>query len=133
MAKWKDRYRYCLCYDIVPVFCGRRGAQENKNSASVGAEIAQSVQRLATGWAVRGSNPGGGEIFRIRPDRPWGPPSLLHIGYRVFPRVKRPGRGADHPPPSSAEVEGRVELYIYSPSRFSWPVLGRSLPLLQPM
>jgi hypothetical protein len=23
----------------------------------------QSVQRLATGWVARGSNPGGGEIF----------------------------------------------------------------------
>jgi hypothetical protein len=32
------------------------------------AGIAQSVQRLATGWTVRGSNPGGGEIFRRRPD-----------------------------------------------------------------
>ena len=41
------------------------------------AGIVQSVQRLATGWTVRGSNPGGGEIFRTRPDRPWGPPSLL--------------------------------------------------------
>jgi hypothetical protein len=27
------------------------------------------------------------------------------------------------PTPSSAEVEGRVELYIYSPSGPSWPVL----------
>jgi hypothetical protein len=61
--------------------------------------------RLATGWTVRGSNPGGGEIFRTRPDRPWGPPSLLYSGYRVFAGVKRPGRGADHPPPPSAEVE----------------------------
>jgi hypothetical protein len=26
--------------------------------------------RLATGWTVRGSNPGGGEIFRTRSDRP---------------------------------------------------------------
>jgi len=26
----------------------------------------------------------GGEIFRTRPDRPWGPPRLLHNGYRVF-------------------------------------------------
>jgi hypothetical protein len=26
-----------------------------------------------------GSNPGGGEIFRSRPDRPWGPPSLLSL------------------------------------------------------
>ena len=32
---------------------------------------------------VRGSNPGGGEIFRTNPDRPWGPPSLLYNGYRV--------------------------------------------------
>ena len=42
----------------------------------------------------------GGEIFRARPDRHWGPPSLLYNGYRVsFPGVKRPGRGVDHPPP----------------------------------
>jgi len=34
------------------------------------------------GWTVRGSNRGGGEIFRTRPDR--GPPSLLYNGYRVF-------------------------------------------------
>ena len=25
-----------------------------------------------------------GEIFPIHPDRPWGPPSLLYDGYRVF-------------------------------------------------
>ena len=35
--------------------------------------------------AVLGSNPGGGEIFRTRPDRLWGPPSLLDNGCRVFP------------------------------------------------
>ena len=35
-----------------------------------------------------------------------GPPSLLYNGYRVFPRgLKRPGRGVDHPTPSSAEVK----------------------------
>ena len=32
--------------------------------------VAQSVQRLPTGWTDRGSNPGGGEIFRTSPDRP---------------------------------------------------------------
>jgi hypothetical protein len=37
---------------------------------------------IATGWTVRGSNPGGGEIFRSRPHRLWGPPSLLYNGYR---------------------------------------------------
>jgi hypothetical protein len=47
------------------------------------AGIAQSVQRLATGCTVRGSNPGGDEIFRTRLHRPGGPPSLLYNGYRV--------------------------------------------------
>jgi hypothetical protein len=40
-----------------------------------------------------------------------------------FPRVKRPKRGVDHPPPSSAEVKEIVELYIYSPFGFTCPVL----------
>jgi len=38
----------------------------------------------------------GGEIFRTCPDRPWGSPSLLYNGYRVFPGGKEwPGRDAD--------------------------------------
>jgi len=37
---------------------------------------------------VWGSNSGMGEIFRNRPDQPWGPPSLLYNGYWVFPRGK---------------------------------------------
>jgi hypothetical protein len=49
------------------------------------AGIAQSVLRLATGWTVRGSNPGEGEIFRTCPDRPWCPPRLLYNGYRICP------------------------------------------------
>jgi hypothetical protein len=47
----------------------------------------------------------GGEIFRTCPDRPWGPPSLLYNGYRVFPGGKdQPGRDADPSLPSSAVV-----------------------------
>jgi hypothetical protein len=57
-------------------------------------------------------------------------PTLLYNGYRVsFPVVKRPGRGVDHPPPSSAGVKQTVQLYLYSTSGPSWPVIGRSLPL----
>jgi len=37
------------------------------------------------GWTVRGWDPGGGEIFRTRPDPPCRPSSLLYSGYRVFP------------------------------------------------
>jgi hypothetical protein len=58
------------------------------------AGTAQSVQQLATGWAVLGSNPGSGNrysLLHIRPDRPYAPPSLLCRGYRgSFPRVERP-------------------------------------------
>jgi hypothetical protein len=34
--------------------------------------------------------------------------------------VKRPGREADHSPPSSAEVKVCVELYFHSPNTPSW-------------
>ena len=91
--------------------------------------IAQSVRRLATGWKVRGLNPGGGEIFGTFPDRPWGPPSLLYNGYRVFPGDKAAEAWRSPPtPPSRAEVKGRVELYLYSSSGPSWPVVGWTLP-----
>jgi hypothetical protein len=83
---------------------------------------------MDTGWTARGSNSIGREIFRTRPDRAWGPPSLLYNWYRVsFLGVKRPGRGVDHPPQSSVEVKERVELYLYYPSGSSRPVLGWTL------
>jgi len=51
-------------------------------------------------------------------------PASYTMGNGSFPGLKRPGRGVDHPPSSCAEIKGRVELYICSPSRPSWPVLG---------
>jgi len=41
--------------------------------------------------------PLGGVIFPTFPDRPWGPPSLLYNGYRLFPAVKS-GRGVNLTP-----------------------------------
>jgi len=38
-----------------------------------------SVQRHAMGRTVRGSNPGGGEIFGTRPDGLWGLTSLMSL------------------------------------------------------
>jgi hypothetical protein len=40
-------------------------------------------------------------------------PASYTTGIGSFPWVKRLRCGADHPPPSSAEVKERVELYVY--------------------
>ena len=77
--------------------------------------ITQSEQRLAAGWTVWRSNPGGGEIFHTRPDRPCCPPSHIYNMYWVsFLGTKGPGRGVNHPPPSGS----------------SWSALGRTLPFV---
>jgi len=56
-------------------------------------------------------------------------PASYTMGNRSFPGVKQPVRGIDHPPPYSAEVKERVEIYLCSTSGPSWPVTGRNLPL----
>jgi hypothetical protein len=71
---------------------------------------AQSVQRLREG-----------EIFRTTQ-------SLIQWVPGLFPRGKAVGGGVNRPPQSIAEVKEREELYLYSPSGPSWPLLGRTLP-----
>jgi len=69
--------------------------------------------------------PSGCEIICTCLDQPWDPPDLLYSEYRAsFPGVKQPGRGVEYPPPYSAEVKERVELYLYSHFGPSWLVLG---------
>ena len=63
------------------------------------ALVAQSIQQLATGWTVRGSKPGRGEIFCTRSYHSWCSSSLPYNGYRVSsPGVKRPGCGFNNTP-----------------------------------
>jgi hypothetical protein len=62
------------------------------------------LTRLATDWTVRGSNPGGVRFFAHVQTGPGSHPASCTVGTGSFPGVKRPGRGADHPSPSSAEV-----------------------------
>jgi hypothetical protein len=46
-----------------------------------------------------------------------------------FPRDEAAGCGVDHSPPSSTEFKERAELYLYSASGSSWPILGCALTL----
>jgi hypothetical protein len=72
------------------------------------------------------------EIFCIRADRFGTHPVSYTMSTGLFPGVKRPGRGVDQLPVSSAEIIERVQLYIYFHYGTSWPVLGRPLPLSSP-
>jgi hypothetical protein len=51
-----------------------------KSSVGITTRYGLDVRGIETQW--------GGEIFHIRPDRPWAPPRLLYNGYRVFPGSK---------------------------------------------
>ena len=87
---------------------------------------------IATRYGLDGpeiESRGGVEVFRTRPDRPKGAaqPSIQQVPC-LSPGVKRPGRGFDHPPPSSAKAKKRVELYVYSFSGPSLSILGRTVP-----
>ena len=88
-----------------------------------------SVCRLQPLYVTHYTTPSGDEIFCICSDQPWGPPSLLYNGYRVFPGGKAAGHGIDNPPPSSTEVKERVELHLNSLSGPLWPILQWTLPL----
>jgi hypothetical protein len=65
----------------------------------------------AVAWTIGVPFPTGGGIFslghRLQNERLWGPPSFLTNGCwgALSPKVKRPGRAADHSPPSTAEVK----------------------------
>ena len=60
----------------------------NKGTYFIVGPVAQSVYQLTISWKVRDRIPVGTRLS-ARPDWPWGPPSLMYNGYRVFPE----GRG----------------------------------------
>ena len=71
-----------------------------------------------------------GRNFSARPDMPWGPPSLLYNGYRVFSEGNvRPGRAADHSPPSSAVVMDDYSYNSTHPLGHNRACNGNALPL----
>jgi len=51
-------------------------------------------------------------------------PASYTMGTGSFLGIKRPEHGVDLPSPSITEAKERVELYLYSTSGPSWPVIG---------
>jgi len=97
------------------------------------ATIVQSLLLYYYYWV--GPDSSVGTAIRYGLDGPgietrWGPPSLLYIGYRVFPWGKTAGAWRRPPSSPSDEVKERVELYLYSPSGPSWPILGWTIIII---
>jgi hypothetical protein len=74
---------------------------------NVGAGVAQSVQCLTTNWTTRVRSPTEAEDFSSSFCVQTAHPASYPMGTGgYFPGGKaRPGRDADHSPPSSAEVK----------------------------
>jgi hypothetical protein len=91
-----------------------------------GAVIPQSVYRWATGWTIGvpgfDSRWGLGIFFFTASRTALGStqPPIQCVQGALSLGVKRPGREADHSPPSSAEVKESVELYLHYPNTPSW-------------
>ena len=85
------------------------------------------ICQLKIGWdtaadiAIRYGQDGSGipkrgEIFLPRPDRPCATPTALYNGYWVSsPGAKRPGSGANHPPPHLAPMLNEQYRYTSIP------------------
>jgi hypothetical protein len=93
------------------------------------AGIVLSVWRLTVVWTAGDRKPAGA-IFSTPVQTSPGPRLASYtVGTgSLFPVVARQGCGGNHPPPSTAEVKERVELYLCSPSGPTCRVLLSAVP-----
>jgi hypothetical protein len=113
-------------------------------SSFIMLNLTVQVMQFAIAALLPGSQPYSRAVLQIRlwagrgkrflcttesPDRRWGLLNLFTAYGAAFAGVQRSGRDVNHSPACGAEVKERVELYLYSPSRPSWLVLGWPLPL----
>ena len=101
------------------IFCRLFTTRGRDSSVGIATRYGLDGPAIESRWRARFSAP--------VQTGPGAHPASYTMGTGSFPTLKRPGRGVDHPPLSSAEVKERVELYLYSPPGPSWPVLGWTL------
>jgi len=113
-------HRYIIVMAVTELECSvlfQYGWQEGQVSAvGIVTHYGLDGPGIESRWGARFSTP-------IQ-SGPGAHPASCTMGTESFLGVKWHGRGIDHPHSSSAEVKERVELYLFSPSGPSWPVLG---------
>jgi hypothetical protein len=67
------------------------------SSVGIATDYGLDGARIESRWGAR-------FFVHVQTD-PGAHPASCTVGTGSFPGIKRPGRGADYPPPSSAEVE----------------------------
>ena len=95
-------------------------SSSNSGSGSAGGRGGGGSSSIPTRYGLDGSGIDCRWGARFSAPVQAGPGVSLH-------GIKRPGRDVDHPHPSSAQVDGSVELYLCSLSGPSWPGLVCSL------
>ena len=132
------RYLFCLylprtlyiCYKILILQSLLSFFLDHISVSYISTRFRDSSVGIATRYGLDG--PGIESRWGARFSAPVQTGSEAHLasytmGTGSFLKSKRPERGVDHPSQSSAEVNERVELNVYSPSAPSWPVLGWTL------
>ena len=116
--------RVCGCLGVGRVLLLFHAYYQRLHKHGLGRD---SSVGIATRYGLDGpeiESPVGAKFSAPVQTGPGAHPASYTMGTGSFPGVRRPACGADHPPHLRAEVEGRVELYLYPPSGPSWPVLG---------
>ena len=75
-------------YIVHAALCGMFFVRLCMQSTRLVGRVAQSVQRLATGWTVRGSNPGGARFSAPVQTGPGAHPASCTMGTGSFTGVK---------------------------------------------
>jgi hypothetical protein len=84
----------CILCNIMVSYCVHCGPG---SSVSIATDYGLDGPGIKSQW--------GGRFFAHVQTGPGAHPASCIMGTGSFPGVKRPGRGADQPPPPSAEVE----------------------------
>ena len=113
---FKSRRGHGCSYCVLYVMTKRQNSRKSRNRKKYGwstNRVQQNIKKI----------PVGATFFAPVQTIPGAHPASYTMGTgSLSSGVRRPGRGANHLLPSSAEVKETVELYLYSPSGLSWTV-----------